>query len=168
MITEDDINDYYDAHREKFAGELKYHLWNIFIRTPEFADDSTKRIALEKMEAVITQLTQGRSFESFAADGPDFAIAPKGADLGLFKLDELSPELQEAVSGMKAGDFSPILKTDMGYQIIFVQKIVEAKSKSLAAVKSEIHEILYNEAVDNRFQKWLEDLRKRSHIKVIK
>jgi peptidyl-prolyl cis-trans isomerase SurA len=69
---------------------------------------------------------------------------------------------------MKAGDFSPILKTDMGYQIIFVQKIVEAESKSLATVKSEIHEILYNEAVDNRFKKWLEDLRKRSHIKIIK
>ena len=45
---------------------------------------------------------------------------------------------------------------------------VEAKSKSLETVKSEIHEVLYNEAVDNRFQKWLEDLRKRSHIKVIK
>jgi peptidyl-prolyl cis-trans isomerase SurA len=168
VITEDDINGYYDAHREKFADELSYHLWNIFIRTPEFADDSTKRLALEKMEAVHTQLTQGRSFESFAVDDSNSPKAPKGADLGLFKLDELSQELQEAVKGMQAGDFSPVLKTDMGYQIIFVQKIDKAEPKSLATVKSEIHEILYNEAVDNRFQKWLEDLRKRSHIKIIK
>ncbi len=168
VITEDDINVYYDVHREKFAGELKYHIWNIFIRIPEFADESTRRLALEKMEAVITQLTQGRSFESLAVDDPDSPMAPKGADLGLFKLDELSPELQEAVRGMKTGDFSPILKTDMGYQIIFVQKIVETESKSLATVKSEIHEILYNEAVDNRFQTWLKDLRKHSHIKIIK
>ena len=168
VITENDINDYYDAHREKFAAELNYHLWNIFIRTPEFADDSTKHIALEKMEAVLTQLTQGRSFESFAVDDPDSPIAPKGADLGLFKLDELSPELQEAVKGMKAGDFSPILKTGMGYQIIFVQKIVEAGEKSLAKVKSEIQDTLYNEAVDNKFQAWLEEIRKRAHIKIIK
>ena len=68
---------------------------------------------------------------------------------------------------MKAGDFSPILKTDLGYQIIFVQKIVETESKSVDAVKSEIHETLYNEAVDNRFQTWIKDLRKRSHIKII-
>jgi peptidyl-prolyl cis-trans isomerase SurA len=168
VITENDINAYYDAHREKFAGELNYHLWNIFIRTPKFADDSTRRLALEKMEAVLTQLKQGQSFESFAVDDSNSPTAPKGADLGQFKLEELSPELQEAVRGMKAGDFSPILKTDMGYQIIFVQKLVEAESKSLAAVKSEIHEILYNETVDNRFQKWLKDLRKRSHIKIIK
>ena len=168
MITEGDINGYYDTHREKFAGELKYHIWNIFTRTPKFADDSAKRSALEKMEAVLTQLTQGRSFESFAVDDSNSPMTPKGADLGQFKLGELSTELQETVRGMKAGDFSPIIETDIGYQIIFVQKIVETESKSLATVKSEIHEILYSEAVDNRFKKWLEDLRKRSHIKIIK
>jgi peptidyl-prolyl cis-trans isomerase SurA len=168
VITEDDIKAYYDAHREKYAGELKYHLWNIFVRFPAYADESTKRQALEKMETVITQLKQGRSFESLAANDPASPMAPKGADLGLFKLDELSPELQKAVSAMKAGEFSPILKTDMGYQIIFVQKIAETESKSVDAVKAEIHETLYNEAVDNRFQTWLKDLRKRSHIKIIK
>ncbi len=168
VITEDEIKDYYDAHSEKYAGELKYHIWNIFIRIPEFASESAKRLALEKMEAVVSELKQGRPFESLAVDDPDSPMAPKGADLGLFKLDELSPELQEAVRSMKAGDFSPILKTDVGYQIIYVQKIVETESKSLAAVRSEIHETLYNEAVDNKFQTWLEDLRKRSHIKIIK
>jgi len=56
----------------------------------------------------------------------------------------------------------------MAYQIIYVQKIVETESKTLEAVKSEIHEILYNEASNNKFHTWLEDLRKRSHIKIIK
>jgi peptidyl-prolyl cis-trans isomerase SurA len=100
-------------------------------------------------------------------EDPDSPMAPKGTDLGLFKLDELSPQLQDAVKGMKAGDFSPILKTDMVYQIIYVQKIVEIEPKSLATVKSEIYETLYNEASDNKFQTWLKDLRKRSHIRVI-
>ncbi|MGD9045232.1 MAG: SurA N-terminal domain-containing protein [Desulfobacterales bacterium] len=168
VITQDEINGYYDAHREKFAGESKYHLWNIFVRIPEFADESTKRLALEKMEAVLAQLKQGQSFESLAAADPDSEMDPQGADLGLYKLDELSAELQEALKNMKAGDFSPILNTDWGYQIIFVQKVVEAESKSLAEVKSEIHETLYNEALDNRFQKWLKNLRQRSHIKIIK
>ena len=168
VITEDEIKVYYDAHREKYAGELKYHLWNMFVRIPEYTDESSKRHALEKMEAVITQLKQGRSFESLAAYDPASPMAPKGADLGLFKLDELSAELRKAVSGMKAGEFSPILKTDMGYQIIYVQKIVETESKSVDAVKAEIHETLYNETADNMFQTWLKDLRKRSHIKIIK
>jgi peptidyl-prolyl cis-trans isomerase SurA len=168
VITEDDISNYYNAHRENYAGEMKYHIWNIFIRPSQFADSSTQRLALEKMEAVVTKLTQGQSFESLAVEEPDSPMAPQGADLGLYRLDELSPQLQKAVKDMKAGDYSPILKTEMGYQIIYVQKIVETDSKSVAEVKSEIQETLYNEAVDNKFQTWLKDLRKRSHIKIIK
>jgi len=168
VITQDEIKEYYDAHREKYAGEVKYHLWNIHMRIPEFASESAKRLALEKIEAVLTELKQGRPFESIAAEDQGSPAGPRGADLGLFKLDELSPELRDAVKGMKAGDFSPILKTDMAYQIIYVQKIVETESKTLEAVKSEIHEILYNEASNNKFHTWLEDLRKRSHIKIIK
>jgi peptidyl-prolyl cis-trans isomerase SurA len=168
VITENEIKVYYDTHREKFAGEKKYHIWNIFIRLPEFADESSRSLARGKMESVITQLKQGQPFESLAAEDSDSPSAPKGADLGLYRLDELSPQLQEAVAVMKAGDFSPILETDMGYQIIYVQKIVETDEKPLAQVKSEIQQILYNEAVDNKFQAWLEEIRKRAHIKIIK
>ncbi|MGD2185891.1 MAG: SurA N-terminal domain-containing protein [Desulfobacterales bacterium] len=168
VITEKDIKNYYDAHREKYAGETKYHIWNIFIKLPKFADESAKSTAFEKMESVITKLKQGRTFESLAADDSDSPMAPKGADLGLYRLNELSSQLRKVVVDMKAGDFSPIIETDFGYQIIYVQKIVKTDAKLLAEVKSEIQEILYNEAVDNRFKAWLEELRKGAHIKIIK
>ena len=168
VITEKEIEVYYDTHREKYVSKKKYHIWNIFIRLPEFSDESTRSLAREKMETVIGQLNQGRTFESLAAQNSDSPMAPSGADLGLFQLDELSPQLQKTVSIMKAGDYSPILETSLGYQIIYVQKIVESDVKSLAKVKSEIQEILYNEAVDNKFRAWLDDIRKRAHIKIIK
>lgn len=168
MITENEIQVYYDTHREKYAREKKYHIWNIFIRLPEFADETTRGRARENMETVITKLRQGQPFESLAAEDPVSLMAPRGADLGLYQMDELSAQLQKAIGFMQAGDFSPILKTDMGYQIIYVQRIVETDPKSLAKVKSEIQEVLYNEAVDNRYQAWLEELRKQAHVKVIK
>jgi peptidyl-prolyl cis-trans isomerase SurA len=167
VITEDEIKRYYDAHSEKYAGETKYHIWNIFIRVPEFENGSAKQRALEKMESVATKLKQGEAFESLAALKPDSPMDPEGADLGLYRLEELSPQLQKAIKDMKAGDFSPILDTDMGYQIIYVQKIINSNPKSLADVKSEIQQALYDEAVENRFQTWLQNLRNKSHIKII-
>jgi len=167
VITEDEIKRYYDAHSEKYGGETKYHIWNIFIRVPEFADESTKRLALEKMQAIAAKLKQGQPFESLAAQKPDSSLAPEGADLGLYQLEELSPQLQKAVKDMQAGEFSSILNTDMGYQIIYVQKIIKTDAKSMADVKSEIQQTLYDEAVDNRFQTWLQNLRQKSHIKII-
>jgi peptidyl-prolyl cis-trans isomerase SurA len=167
VITEDEIKRYYDAHSEKYAGETKYHIWNIFIRVPEFVDESTKKLALEKMEAVAAKLKQGQAFESLAAQKPDSPMDPEGADLGLYQPEELSPQLQKAIKDMKTGEVSPILNTDMGYQIIYVQKIIKTDAKSMADVKPEIQQTLYDEAVENRFQTWLRDLREKSHIKII-
>ena len=167
VITEDEIKKYYETHREKYAGETKYHIWSIFIRSSEVVDESTKALALEKMESIITKLKQGQAFESLAAQKPDSPLAPEGADLGLYQLDELSMQLQKTVKDMKAGDFSPILNTDMGYQIIYVQKIIHTDAKSMADVKSEIQQTLYEDAVEKRFQTWLKNLRKKSYIKII-
>ena len=167
VITEDEIKKYYETHREKYAGETKYHIWSIFIRSSEVVDESTKELALEKMESIITKLKQGQAFESLAAQKPDSPLAPEGADLGLYQLDELSMQLQKTVKDMKAGDFSPILNTDMGYQIIYVQKIIHTDAKSMADVKLEIQQTLYEDAVEKRFQTWLKNLRKKSYIKII-
>lgn len=168
VITSEEVEKYYNEHIEKYAGETKYHLWNIFVRFSQLADESEKQMALEKMEHVLRQLKQGRSFESLAAEAADSRERLEGADLGLFRLDELSPQLRNVIKDMKEGQYSPVLNTDNGYQIIYVQKLFVTDKKSLSEVKSEIEDILYNEAIDNRYQKWLGALRKRSHIKVIK
>ena len=119
------------------------------------------------MEAILAKLQEGQSFESLTNDDFISSLKAKGGDLGLFLLKELSSQLQEVVQTMAAGEFSPILKADVGYQIIYVQNIIEAPAKTIAEVRNEKHEILYRELVDNKYQKWLEDLRKRSHIKII-
>jgi len=167
VITGAEIEKYYNDHIEKYAGETKYHLWNIFIQFSRMADESLKQFAYEKMETVLRQLKQGRSFESLAAEKPDSPDSPGGADLGLYRIDELSPQLQSVVKNMKEGEYSAILNMAGGYQIIYVQEVLAADPKSLSDVKAEIEDILYNQAVDSRYNTWLSELRKRSHIRII-
>jgi peptidyl-prolyl cis-trans isomerase SurA len=168
VITSAEIEKYYNEHLEKYAGETKYHLWNIFIRFSPMTDESLKQIAFGKMETVLSQLKQGQSFESLAAQAPDSPQSPQGTDLGLYRLDELSPQLRNVVKDMKAGGYSSIIETDSGYQIIYVQKVLVTAPKTFSEVESEIESVLYNEAIDNRYNTWLSSLRERSHIKIIK
>ena len=91
----------------------------------------------------------------------------QGTDLGLYRLEELSEQLREVVEKMKSDEFSEVLDTDFGLQIIYVQNIQETQTKSLEEIESEIEEKLYNEAVDNKYQDWLDALRKSSLIKII-
>jgi peptidyl-prolyl cis-trans isomerase SurA len=71
------------------------------------------------------------------------------------------------VRGLKPGQFSAIIESDFGYQIVYIQEIQETASKPLAQVEAEIQDILFRERVDDRFSSWLSDLRKRSHIKIM-
>ncbi len=168
VITNEEIEKYYNAHRDKYAGQTKYHIWNISIRFDPYANDSEKRIAFQKMEAVLTKLKQGRSFESIATETPSAPGEPHGADLGLYQLDDLSTELLAVLKNMKAGEYSSILNADNGYQIVYIEELIATDPKTTSEVKNEIEDILYNEAIDNRYNAWLSELRKKSHIKIIK
>ena len=69
---------------------------------------------------------------------------------------------------MKAGEFTPVLDTEQGFQIFFIKEIVQTSGKPLEEVSPEIEKILFNEIIEKKFQSWLGDLRNQSVIKIIK
>lgn len=168
VITKEDIKFYYDSHINQYQGLKKYHLRNIIMKVSSFADEEEKLLIFNKMEAVLKKLNKGHSFENMSRSYSESPLAAEGGDLGFFKIDELSPQLRAVIKGMKAGEFTPIMDTDQGYQIFYVQDIIKASGKTIADASSEIQETLYNEIVDNKFHAWLEDLRKKSHIKIVR
>lgn len=167
VITEEDIKSYYETHKDKYGGENKYHLRNIIMKVSSLADEKEKLEVKARMDEVYAKLKDGQSFETMAMNYSE-SLASEGGDLGLFGLSELSLQLQKAIKGMKAGEFTPVLYTDQGYQILFVQEVVNTSGKPLEEVSPEIERILFDDIVDKNFQSWLEDLRKQSHIKIIK
>jgi peptidyl-prolyl cis-trans isomerase SurA len=167
VITKEDIKAYYEKHLDKYGGKQKYHLRNIIMKVPEFSN-SQKRIEIKgKMDGVLEKLKAGQSFEDLAKKYSESAEGSDGGDLGLFEFDTLSPKLQKAIKKIKPGEFTPVLDTDQGYQIFFLEKIIKVSGKPLEAVSPEIERILYEESVDNKYRSWLEGLRKQSAIKII-
>ena len=110
----------------------------------------------------------GESFETLAMMYSESSMSAKGGDLGWFEFDNLSPQLQNALKGMAAGEYTPVLETDLGYQVFFVEDVVTNPGKPLEEVSPEIERLLFNEVVDKKFKSWIEDLRKQSHIKIIR
>ncbi len=167
VITKEDIKSYYDSRSEKYGGEKKYHLLNIIMQVSPLADEAEKQQIKNKMEMVLEKLKDGEPFENMVVTYSESPLASKGGDLGFFSLDQLSPNLREAIKGLAAGDLTPVMDTDQGYQIFLVQEVIQTAAKSLDEVAPEIENILFNEIVNTRFQSWFEELRKRSHIQVI-
>ena len=167
VITDENVREYYNEHLEKYAGDKKYHLWNIYIALSKVGGDSQKKTALAKMENIRAKLDQGMSFKDLVKDEAISALGANGGDLGLFLVKELSQEILAAIKNLKAGEYSAVITTGSVYQIIYLEKVIEANSKSIEEVQTEIEEILYRELVDQKYQDWLKQLRNRSHIRII-
>ncbi len=168
VITKEDIKSYYETHKELYDGEKKYHLRNIIMKVPALADEAEEGRIRAKMEMILEKLKAGQPFEDMAKQYSESPSAADGGELGVFAKDVLSPQIQETLKGMQAKEFTPILETDLGYQIFFVQDVIHAQGKTLEEAIPEVEQKLFKEVVDEKFQTWLEELRKRSHIKIVK
>jgi peptidyl-prolyl cis-trans isomerase SurA len=166
-VTEKDIRDYYEEHKEDYQGVRKYHLRTILIRVPPSASADQEKAGLEKMESIVEMLESGAAFDELAKQYSQDGTAAAGGDLGLFALDELSAEFQETVRRMDEGQISPVLHTPKGYQILMLQEMKKMPGKTLKEARIEIHERLYRELVEEKYRAWLKALRDRSYVKII-
>ena len=168
VITNEDISKYYQSHQDLYGGEKKIHLRNIIKRLPASSTEVEKQRIRKKMEEVMNELQNGKPFDEMARKHSESSLAKDGGDLGYFNFEELSPLLQESLNALAIGEYSEILDTEQGYQIFYIEDIQTVAGKTLEEVSAEIQEKLYRDIVDHRFQAWLEGLRNRSHIKIIK
>ncbi|QTA79087.1 Chaperone (peptidyl-prolyl cis-trans isomerase) [Desulfonema limicola] len=168
IITKEDIKAYYDSHAEEFQGEKKYHLKNILMTVPSFASEQEKLDIKKRMELIREQIKAGKSFEAMAKKYSQSSLASEGGDLGTFSYKDIAPKLQLVLDGLAQGDITPVLDTEQGFQIFYIQEFIKERKKTLQEAEPEIEEKLFNEIVNKKFKSWLSNLRNRSHIKIVR
>jgi peptidyl-prolyl cis-trans isomerase SurA len=167
VITDADIKSYYDTHSEQYAGSVKYDLRHILLRVPGDAAPTEKTRVLEQMEVVRDRLLSGESFAKMAGQFSDAPTASQGGKLGVFGSHLLTEEIRSALKGTRVNEFTQTVETDQGYQIFYVEDIISTGGKSLEDASLEIRKKLFDDIVDQKFNTWIEDLRKRSHIQIL-
>lgn len=155
IVTQAEIEAYYHAHPEKFKGEKKYHLYNILVATEAEA------------QQVLSRLDQGLSFSEAAQRFSTAPNAGDGGELGIFDMDTFNDTIKAAVQPLKKGEYSQVISTQQGYQIIYVQDILGADGTTLDQAEDEIQEILYREKGEEKLARWIESLKKTAHIKIM-
>jgi len=165
IISDQEILDYYTLHKSEFASEKKYFLKKASINITANLNAGEQETASKRMETAWRQLLQGLPFEEVAAQYSE--ETDEFSDAGEFALNELSPQLKEAVQYLKAGDLTPIMKTAKGYQFFLVDKIDDPQDKTLEKMSDLIRDKLYGEQIEIKYQEWLLKLRNESYIKTI-
>jgi peptidyl-prolyl cis-trans isomerase SurA len=166
-VTDTELKAYYDAHTSEFATTPQVTLREMLITVPVSAkgvsvaqDDEAKA----KAEDIRQKLVAGETFARLAADYSDSPSKANGGLVGPIDKTALSPELQKAIEGMKAGDLTPVLRTERGYQLIKIEAVSNTTVKPFEDAKAEISDRVANERRKGEFDKYLEKLRSEAII----
>jgi parvulin-like peptidyl-prolyl isomerase len=80
----------------------------------------------------------------------------------------MEPTLDEAAFALDEGEVSEPVLARGALHLLRVDERIAADHKSLDQVQDEIRQTLYSEALESRFQNWMNhDLRERHHVEVL-
>ena len=121
--TDEELKKVYDEEVKKVTDQVaasgkEYHLRHILVETEAEAKD------------IDAKLKAGGKFEELVKLSKDTPSAAKGGDLGWNPLSRWVPEFAEAASKLKAGEYSPPVKSQFGYHVI--QLIEEPRAAEAA------------------------------------
>ncbi len=152
-IPEDQIRDYYNAHREEFTRPE-------MVRVRQILTDSK-----EKVEALYERLKEG---ENFARLAHNYSLSPdryQGGDVGFIAKGKFPKEF-DICFDLKVGELSPIISSLYGFHIF---KVTEKKPEELVPyeqVKEQIKSWLIDLAREKAFEKYYGELRKKYPVEV--
>ncbi len=152
-IDEKEAFQYYEAHRSSFQLGRKVRARQIVLADGEEAIQVVKR------------LKKGENFEKVAMEkslGPEKVL---GGDLGYFSQGEKPVEF-ERVFDMEVGTISDVIKSPYGYHIFKLEEKIEPRQVLFEEAKLGILQDLGQRKGEERYQKWLKDLKGRAKVKI--
>jgi peptidyl-prolyl cis-trans isomerase SurA len=167
IIRDEAVNEYYERNKKDFGSAGKVRLSGIFLIRKR-ADDSGEMMEIQrKGEEILTRIRAGEDFGELAKVFSEGPAAASGGDLGVFRPDQLEPQLRQLIEMLKEGSVSGLIPRQNGLQILKLVEKQEGKIRPLDEVREDIFNILYQEEVQSRYQSWIQGLRQSSYTRIL-
>jgi len=152
-ISESEISEYYEAHRDEYAWEYRYR--QIVVNSRQEASEIHDRV-------VGGELSFKRAAEKYSLD----ASARLGGDMGWMTRSAVPPELLMRLIDMRIDEVSEPFETTWGWTLILFRDRRESENAlELSEVREEILRQLLVEKRRRVFQEVLEELREAFPVK---
>ncbi len=143
-ISQDDLERYYEDHRDEYRVPDRVNVRHILIKTPlpgadGKVDQKGAEAARQKAEDILKQLKSGGNFAALAKKySQDPGSAANGGSLGWIVKGQTVPEFEKAAFSLAKGETSGVVQSSYGFHIIHVDDKQNAHVKSLDEVKDQI------------------------------
>jgi len=166
-VTEEDIDQYLNANREKLETGLSFEARHILFLPVAGAGEDGWQAARRRAEDVYARVTGGEDFGELAREfSEDTATAKNGGRLGVLKRGELAPDIEKAILRLSPGEHSPPFRSEVGYHLFEVESKETLAGEQLVQARNQIRDILYKQKYDVRLNEWLVEIRSKAIIEM--
>jgi peptidyl-prolyl cis-trans isomerase D len=147
-VTEEEILEYFESNSDLYTQDEQRQARHILIA---FNDDEAA--AEEKATSLAARINAGEPFEDLARTNSDDTLtAGQGGDLGTLTRSQLPDELGDAIFDMSEGNVEGPIKSDFGFHIVRLDRIVEQGPMPLEQVRAEITSDLQDQKAEGLFR----------------
>jgi foldase protein PrsA len=147
-VTDEDISEYYDKNKKRFAQPERRDLLVVLTKTEAQA---------EKAKAA---LEDGDSFKQVAKQySIDEASKAQGGKLPAVTQGQQEKAFDDAIFGAKKGELVGPVKTQFGWYVFEVSKVSPASQQSLDEAEEAIRNLLRSQGQQEALDKWIKSFR---------
>jgi peptidyl-prolyl cis-trans isomerase D len=148
QVTAQDLQAYYDQHRDEFRVPEQVNVRQILIKTPlpgtdGKVDPKGVEEARKKADDALKQLKAGSKFEDLSKKYSEDPSSKNGGSVGWIKRGGFPvPEVDKAAFSLAKGGTSDVINAGYAFVILRVEDKQDAHVKTLAEVKDQIEPII--------------------------
>jgi len=162
-ITEPEVDRYLAENRDRFDAGLKYRAGHIAVPAEPTSSSAAWERAKAEVESIAAALAGGADFAELARTrGKD----PAGGDLGWLNRGELDPSFERPLLALQKGQVTEPIRSPAGYHLLKLVEREELTAERLAEARQQARDLLLQKKAQERFDEWLETLRRRALIAI--
>jgi len=162
-VDDAEVRAFYDKNAKQYSLPEEVRVRHLVVTVPEKASLEQVKAAQEKAAALMERVGKGEDFVRLIREQSGSPTAKQDGDLGFLQRGHAIPELEEAATNLKPGEFAGPVRCDDGFHIIRVEDI-RTPVQPFEKVKEEITKMLFEQKMENTYRAFLQTLRSESHI----
>lgn len=137
-IEDSDILEFYNGNSQYFSKPEQVRASHILIKVESGAEESVKKDALDRINAIKDRINGGEEFSDLARELSEGPSNVNGGDLGAFGRGQMVKSFEDAVFTLNVGNVSDAVETEYGYHLIKLTAKEAASTVPLAEVEAQI------------------------------
>jgi parvulin-like peptidyl-prolyl isomerase len=165
MFKKEELQKYYEAHKDEFMRQERVFLREIFIST-DGKDAAGVAAADKKAKDLVTRARKGERFAEMAQSNSDAPNAAQGGEMPALEKKDLLEDLSKAIWNQSRGYVTDPIKVDRGLAIFKVEEHQKAGQAEFEEVEAEVQDKLFRPKMQPALREYMTKLRAVAFLEI--